>query len=45
MNVYTELVLGGIIADDRFIVSGYQTKAWAGEDGPGAVIEIKQVRS
>lgn len=37
------LVQGGILTDDRFIVAGSQTKAWAGEDGPGAVVMVKRV--
>lgn len=37
---YDGLVQGGLIADDRFIIGGSQSKQWAGEDGPGAVIEV-----
>lgn len=36
------LTQGGIIADDRYIVASYETKQWAGSDGPGAVIVISQ---
>lgn len=39
---YDGLVQGGVIADDRFIVDAGETKRWAGEDGPGAVIVITQ---
>lgn len=42
---YDGLKQGGLIADDRFIIAGSQTKAWAGEDGPGAVIEVRQDNS
>jgi Holliday junction resolvase RusA-like endonuclease len=41
-STYDGLKQGGLIADDRFIICGSQTKAWAGDDGPGAVIEVRQ---
>lgn len=40
---YDGLVLGGVIEDDRFIIGGEQTKKWAGDDGPGAVISVLPV--
>ena len=44
-STYDGLVRGGLLTDDRFIVAGSQSKEWAGVDGPGAVIRVKQVRS
>ena len=41
-STYDGLVQGGLIADDRFIITGSQSKKWAGEDGPGAVIRVHQ---
>lgn len=37
------LVIGGLIEDDRFVIAGSQSKAWAGSDGPGAVIQVREV--
>lgn len=36
------LTQGGVITDDRQVVKAVTSKQWAGDDGPGAVIEIKQ---
>ncbi|MEI3845350.1 MULTISPECIES: RusA family crossover junction endodeoxyribonuclease [unclassified Microbacterium] len=37
------LTQGGLIADDRFVIVAHASKQWAGADGPGAVIAVKQV--
>jgi len=37
------LTQGGIITDDRFVIEAHTSKAWAGEDGPGAVVQIRHV--
>lgn len=37
------LTQGGVITDDRHVVEAVTSKQWAGEDGPGAVIQIRQV--
>lgn len=44
-STYDALKQGGLITDDRFIIKGSHAKTWAGEDGPGAVIRVRQVRS
>lgn len=42
-STYDGLTQGGIIVDDRFIVRDGHSKVWAGDDGPGAIIVIRQV--
>lgn len=36
------LTASGLIEDDRHIIRIYAEKAWAGEDGPGAVIRVSE---
>lgn len=38
------LVQGGLLVDDRHVVTWGGSKRWAGEDGPGAVIKVCEVR-
>jgi len=39
------LTKSGLIQDDRFIIRISTAKAWAGVDGPGAIIRVTEVTS
>lgn len=39
------LTASGLIRDDRFIIRLTAEKAWAGADGPGAIIRVTEMAS